>query len=441
MSTYIEATTPDEKLDSKDLSRLLTRGLENAQQDGKDLSNVAVISVDVTRLNGRSGDLVNYLYVHGVNIKDIFIALGSHEFHDRSTNRRMFWDVPEHLFVNHDWKDVTQVGNFQRSYLEDLCGKELEFLPEEIPVELNTDFYEGMKSGKYSCCISVGPVFPHEVVGFSNGVKNRWIGIGGRNFLDASHSMMGLGYGMENTLGVLDTPLRQLLNRATEEFLSDFDIIDVLTVLGADEEGFPCVKGLFIGDDAETHARAAALSEKLNVDYLQKPANDVVVYLDPEEYKSFWLGNKAIYRTGMGIASGGRLHVIAPGIKSFSDSAEQGERERLIEEVGYKGLDHVRGCLKTTPALKDNLSVAAHCVHGSPLMDENGPLFDIIYYTNPNHMPQSRVEKAGFQWNNYSDVEELPLPESQGYHDNFGIGSAEQVYFVPDPGMALLKLS
>jgi nickel-dependent lactate racemase len=441
MSVYIEVEQPDEALDSREQFRLLAAGLEKAMGGGKDLSRVAVISVDVTRLNGRSGDLVNYLYVQGVNIENIFLSLGSHEFHSRAVNRKMFGDIPESLFVNHNWNDVTEVGRFPRSYLEELCSRPLDFLPEEIPVELNTAFYEGMKSGRYTCCLSFGPVFPHEVVGFSNGVKNRWVGIGGRHFLDASHSMMGLGYGMENTLGVLDTPLRKLLNRATEDFIPDFDIIDVLTVLGADEDGFPCVKGFFMGDDFETHAKAAALSEKLNVDYLDEAAEDVVVYLDPDEYKSFWLGNKAVYRTGMGIARGGRLHVLAPGVRSFSDSAEQGERERLIEEVGYKGLSHVRKCLESTPGLKDNLSVAAHCVHGSPLMDDGGdPLFEIIYYTNPNHMPRKRVENAGFKWGDYGQVEDVSLPDSQGFHDNFGIGRSKKVYFVPDPGMALLKV-
>jgi hypothetical protein len=252
--------------------------------------------------------------------------------------------------------------------------------------------------------------------------------------------MIGLGYGMTRTLGVLDTPMRQAMDYAREHFINDLDIIDVLTVLGTDETGAPVVKGLFIGNDKETHAKAAHLSDTLNVHRIA-PAQEIVAYLKPGEYVSFWLGNKSVYRTGMGIEKGGTLYVLAPGISRFADKEDDPVRERLIEEVGYRGIRHVLSTLENSTELPQNLSVAAHCVHGSPLEDAEGePLFRIVYCTDPNLMPRERVERAGFQWMDIREVMTgITLPSVQGYHQNFGVGNSERVFYVPNPGLTLLK--
>jgi hypothetical protein len=94
------------------------------------------------------------------------------------------------------------------------------------------------------------------------------------------------------------------------------------------------MRGLYIGDDMETFTLGARLSQRVNLDLLDKPLQKVLVYLDPQEFKSTWLGNKAIYRTRMAMADGGELIILAPGLKEFGEDAEIDRLEgQVIEEL------------------------------------------------------------------------------------------------------------
>ena len=101
---------------------------------------------------------------------------------------------------------------------------------------------------------------------------------------------------------------------------------------GLNADGELEVSGLFVGDDRECFERAAELSLQVNFEMLDEPLEKVVVYLDPEEFKSTWLGNKSIYRTRMAIADGGELIVLGPGVREFGEDAEI---DRLIRKYGY----------------------------------------------------------------------------------------------------------
>ena len=81
------------------------------------------------------------------------------------------------------------------------------------------------------------------------------------------------------------------------------------------------MRGLYVGDDNETFTLGAKLSQKVNLDLLDKPLQKVLVYLDPHEFKSTWLGNKAIYRTRMAMADDGDLIILAPGLKEFGEDS------------------------------------------------------------------------------------------------------------------------
>jgi hypothetical protein len=89
----------------------------------------------------------------------------------------------------------------------------------------------------------------------------------------------------------------------------------------AQADGGLAVRGLYIGDDMECFHRAAELSLKVNFEMLDEPIKKAVVYLDPEEFHSTWLGNKAIYRTRMALADGAELIVLAPGVKEFGEDS------------------------------------------------------------------------------------------------------------------------
>ena len=133
-------------------------------------------------------------------------------------------------------------------------------------------------------------------------------------------------------MGRTDTPVRRVLNYASDNFAKDLHIIYILTVVGKDEVGKLHVRGLFIGDDEECFRLAADLSLQANFEMLDEPLKKVVVYLDPDEFKSTWLGNKSIYRTRMAIADEGELIILAPGLSEFG---EDPDIDKLIRKYGY----------------------------------------------------------------------------------------------------------
>ena len=133
--------------------------------------------------------------------------------------------------------------------------------------------------------------------------------------INKSH-FLGAVYGMERIMGRVDTPVRKVLNYASEHFAKDMPIVYVQTVVCSTPDG-PVTRGLFIGDDEECFRQAAELSLKVNFQMLDKPLKKVVVYLDPHEYKSTWLGNKSIYRTRMAMADGGELDRPCAGPKGI----------------------------------------------------------------------------------------------------------------------------
>src|SRR5262249_4272683 len=149
--------------------------------------------------------------------------------------------------------------------------------------------------------LSIGQVVPHEVAGMANFNKNIFIGVGGADAINKSH-YLGAVYGMERLMGRPDNPVRRVLNYASDCFARRLPIVYVLTVVGLDEAGEPVPRGLFIGDDRECFELAARLSLEVNFCMLDRPIRKAVVWLDPAQYHSTWLGNKAIYRTRMAIA-------------------------------------------------------------------------------------------------------------------------------------------
>ncbi|CAM9409201.1 unnamed protein product [Heterosigma akashiwo] len=138
---------------------------------------------------------------------------------------------------------------------------------------------------------------------------------------------------MERMMGRADNPLRRILNYASREFLGHLPIVYILTVIGREPSGELVIRGLFAGDDEACFERAAALSLRVNFELLPRPLERVVAYMDPEEFRTTWLANKAIYRTRMALADGARLVVLAPGVRRFGEDAEN---DRIIRQVGYR---------------------------------------------------------------------------------------------------------
>jgi nickel-dependent lactate racemase len=273
--------------------------------------------------------------------------------------------------------------------------------------------------------LSVGQVVPHEVIGMANYNKNLFVGTGGPEGINKSH-FIGAVYGMERIMGKADNPVRSLLNYASDNFIKQLPVVYIHTVIGRDEEGMLVVRGLFIGDDEEVFRLAAELSLKVNFNILESPLKKVIVYLDPSEFKSTWLGNKSIYRTRMAMADDGELIVLAPGLKEFG---EDHEIDRLIRKYGYRGTPATLKSLKENEELNRNLSAAAHLIHGS-----SEGRFSITYC--PGYLTRKEIESVNFK---YSDLPEMikrynPKKMKEGFNR---MDDGDEVYYISNPALGL----
>src|SRR5208282_6854336 len=280
-------------------------------------------------------------------------------------------------------------------------------------------------TGKHDLILSVGQVVPHEVVGMANYNKNIFVGTGGQEGINKSH-FVGAAYGMERMMGRANTPVRRILNYASEHFIKHLPIVDVHTVVGNDAKGRLCVRGLFVSDDGSGFDKAAALSLQVNFDLLDQPLKKVVVYLDPGEFKSTWLGNKSIYRTRMAMADGGDLIVLAPGLKEFG---EDEEIDRLIRKYGYRGTPATLAAAKANAELRANLGAAAHLIHGS-----SEDRFSITYC--PGHLTRQEIESVNYR---YADLRQMTARYNPArLRDGWNMmPDGDQIFYVSNPALGL----
>ena len=350
---YFETGSKDLQLTPDDLRD----GLNQALQALGPRQKVLAIPPDITRAHSLAGPITEMAWEHyGDKMTDILPALGTHAKMSSPEIKKMFGRVPESLIRVHDWRnDVVTLGEVPAEYVKTVSEGKVTY---SWPAQVNRMLAEG----GHDLILSVGQVVPHEVVGMANHNKNIFVGTGGPEGINKSH-FLGAAYGMERIMGRAKTPVRDVLNYASQNFGSMLpQIVYVLTVIGRNSEGALVPRGLFIGDDEACFEKAAALSLEVNFQMLEEPLSKVVVYLDPEEFKSTWLGNKSIYRTRMAIADEGELIVLAPGLKEFG---EDREIDRLIRKYGYRTTPEILDFVANNDDLRGNLSAAAHLIHGS----------------------------------------------------------------------------
>lgn len=411
---YYQRGSENEDLTPDDLRKGLYAALEQLGSREK----VLAIPPDITRFYSRAGMLTQYAWqYYGEAMTDILPALGTHFAMTGREIRRMFGDVPESLFRVHDWRnDVVTLGEVPADYLRQVSGGKVDF---SWPAQVNRLLVEG----GFDLMLSIGQVVPHEVIGMANYNKNIFVGTGGAEGINKSH-FLGAAYGMENIMGRADTPVRWVLNYASDHFAKDLPIVYVQTVVAATQTG-QAVRGLFIGDDAECFEQAAALSLKVNFRMLDEPLRKTVVYLEPEEFKSTWLGNKSIYRTRMAMADGGELIVLAPGLREFG---EDKEIDRLIRKYGYVGTEQVLELVDRHDELRNNLSAAAHLIHGS-----SEGRFKVTYC--PGHLTQEEIESVNFAYADLNDMTIRYNPKT--LKDGFNTVDGEEIFYISNPGMGL----
>jgi len=381
---------------------------------------VLVVPPDLTRFHSRAGDITTLVYnYYKENLKDILPALGTHSPMTGKDISEMFRGVPGELFRVHDWRnDVVTVGTVPGEFVSEITEGRLDY---SWPAQLN----KLVINGGHDLILSIGQVVPHEVVGMANYNKNLLVGTGGPEGINKSH-FIGAVYGMERMMGKADTPVRKLLNYASENFIPHLPVVYIHTVVGRDETGKLVIRGLYIGDDYEVFKLASDLSLKVNFTVLDKPLKKAVVYLDPTEFKSTWLGNKSIYRTRMAMADNGELIILAPGLKEFG---EDKEIDRLIRKYGYRGTPATLKSTDDNFELKNNLSAAAHLIHGS-----SEGRFSITYC--PGYLTKDEIESVNFR---YADLKTMmekynPAMLLEGVNR---LAGGEEIYYISNPALGL----
>ena len=417
MTLYYKKGSPTTIISNDELKSILKSVLTKLGNKSK----VMLIPPDYTRYHSNAGILSQAAYEHfGDAVKDVMPALGTHVPVSEDQRKKMFGKIPKSLFRVHDWRnDVVTIGHVSGDMVKAASNGRLS---DPWPAQLNKLVWKG----EHDLVLSLGQVVPHEVLGMANHSKNLFVGVGGADAINFSH-FIGAVYGMERMMGVADNPLRRIFNTAAKQFLKDLPIVYALTVVGRDEKSGDLVtRGLFIGSGEECFYEAAKLSMEVNFTMVERPIKKCVVYLDPEEYHTTWLGNKSIYRTRMAIADGGELVVLAPGVHRFG---EDDKIDELIRKYGYRTTPEILDLLEKNTDMMKNLSAVAHLIHGST---ENR--FNVKWCAKG--LTRKEIEGVGYDYEDYStmskkyDVSKL----KEGWNDT---DSGEKIFFIRNPAVGL----
>lgn len=405
--------------------------------------DVFLLPPDFTRYHSQAGMITSLIAEYYGHIKggsdgaktestppklQIMPALGTHAPMSPEQIKTMYGEELASLepspFLVHDWRnDVETIGHVPNQMVLDATRG---MVDRPWPAQLNKMVWAKRNNDK-AIVLSIGQVVPHEVMGMANYNKNMFVGVGGLEAINLSH-FIGATYGVENMMGKADNPLRSILQYASEKFLTELDLWYILTVMGPNAStGELEMKGLFIGNDIECYSKAAQLSLQVNFTMLEKPPKKMVVYLDPDEFHSTWLGNKSVYRTRMAIADDGELLVLAPGVKRFG---EDDKVDVLIKKYGYFGTPATMKAMEENQDLKDNLGVVAHLIQGS-----SEGRFKITYC--PGHLTKEDMEGVGFEYAPLDEV--LPKYDVAKLKTGWQVDSetGEEYFYVENPALGL----
>lgn len=408
----------DNGLSIEEIKAALIEALE-----GRRLNKVLLVPPDFTRFHSNAGLISNFCYTYltakGVEV-DVLPALGTHVPVSESQWKTMFGEIPYDRMIVHNWRtDVVKLGDIPADVVSEISEG---LWKTSLAVEIN----KLVMDPKYDLVISPGQVVPHEVIGMANHAKNLFVGVGGSEMINCSH-MIGAVCGMEKAMGRDHSPVRRLFDYAMEHFIyGKRPILFALTVTTA-PGGNIRTHGLFIGEGRECLTEAVKLAQQKNIDYVEHGLKKCVVYLDPSEFTSTWLGNKSVYRTRMAMADGGELIVLAPGVRHFGEDEAV---DKLIRKYGYRGRIHTLEVFEKPESedLRSNMGAAAHLIHGS-----SDGRFSITYAVK--EISKEEVEGVGFKAADYDEMAAKYNPEKLSYGYNTVDG--EEIYFIPNPALGL----
>ncbi len=394
------------------------------------LGRVLLLPPDFTRYPSGAGEITSLLYRKLAPKSSVTImpALGTHRPMTEEEIATMFPGIPRDAFREHNWRgSLAHLGDVPSDLVWKLSEGQL---CSPIRWEVNKILLET----KWDRIISIGQLLPHEVCGIANHSKNLLVGLGGVEGINKSHFFAAV-YGREKIMGRVESPVRDIFNYLAENFLRDLPVTYVMAVRDNDGQGNLVTRGLYACDGYESFREAARLCQRLNIDFLDEPLKKVVVHLPAHEYKSTWVGNKAIYRTCLAMAEGGELVVIAPGVVEFG---EDPAIDALIRTYGYRGKKAILDAVAKNEDLKSNLGAAAALINGS-----GNDLFSITYCTNDSGggkgLTRREIEGAGYKFEPLNAMLKRYNPDimRDGYNT---MGDGEVVFYISNPGLGLWAL-
>lgn len=407
-----------ETLSEGSVRALLEEAFENAAISGKRL---LVIIPDLTR-SAPIPIMFRLLYeVLGARVArlDYLIALGTHQPLSEAAIAKLVGvpaaergtHFPKSEVYNHRWDDpgaLKTVGVISSAEMFELTNG---LVNRETPINLNRMIHD------YDELLILGPVFPHEVAGFSGGAKYLFPGIAGREIIDSTH-WLGALVTSYDTIGVKDTAVRRVLHRGARFVTEHKPVICLKLVMKGG-----ALHGLFIGDYVRAWEAAADLSAKLNIVYKPKPFKSVLS-MPPEKYDDLWTAAKAMYKTEPVIEGGGEVIIYAPHITQISVT-----HGPLIEAVGYHVRDYFLGQWES---FKDVAwTVLAHSTHVKGAGSyERGIEQPRIQVTLATSIPREVCERVNL---GYRDFRGLNLNDWANRED-------EGLLLVPSAGEVLYRL-
>ena len=416
MSLLFAAGSPTTELSLDETRAALTEAFAKLGARKK----VLAVPPDFTRFHSKSGMLTEMAWeYYGEALTDVLPALGTHTAMTDEQLTTMFGAVPKSLFRVHNWRDdIVTLGEIPSEFMKEVSEGKLDYT---WPAQVN----KLLRDGGFDLIISVGQVVPHEVVGMANGSKNIFVGTGGVMGIHRSH-FLGAVYGMERMMGRADTPVRRVLDYASEHFGSLLPpIVYIQTVVNKNDKGELVLRGLYIGEGTEPFEAAAKLSLECNFLMMDREIKKAVVFLDPHEFHSTWLGNKSVYRTRMALADDAELIVLAPGVKEFG---EDKQIDTLIRKYGYCGTPATLEAVKNDADLAGNLSAAAHLIHGS-----SEGRFTIRYC--PGHLTREEIESVHFEYGDLAEYTAKYNPDV--LKDGWNVVDGEEIFYISNPGLGL----
>ena len=412
----ISQGSPTADLTSDEIREVFERLVNDLVLDGR---RVLVVIPDHTR-SGPTGTFFRVIcdaLMHRAARLDFLIALGTHppmpeekinDLLDLTAKQRSSQYGHVEVF-NHDWDDpssLTQVGTLSRSSVERLTDGMLNL---EVPVLVNKRLLD------YDHAIICGPVFPHEVVGFSGGHKYFFPGIAAPQIIHFTHWVGAL---LTNPVvnGTRDTKVRQAIETSA-------DMVPVERSLFGYVVESKTVRGVFAGPVREAWRAATELSDQIHIVYRDKPYQ-TVLSCSPPMYDDIWTAGKCMYKLEPVVANGGTLIIYAPHIDEISYS-----HGKVLDEIGYHVRDYF---VRQWDRFKEYpWGIVAHSTHVKGVGTYDGgveqPRVDVVLATR---IPEQRCRQVNLGYMNPDEIDP----------DDYANREDEGILMVPKAGEVLYRL-